>query len=59
MGVGHEGPRPDMPGVVSEVLMAETGIRNFYRSWARMMRGTPWQDVDVAATAPLARLRSV
>ena len=59
MGVGHEGPRPDMPGVVSEVLMAETGIRNFYRTWARMMRGTPWQDVDVAATAPLARLRSV
>lgn len=59
MGLGHEGPHPDLPGIVSETLMAETGIRNFYRCWARMMRGTPWQDVDVPATAPLARLRAL
>jgi phenylpropionate dioxygenase-like ring-hydroxylating dioxygenase large terminal subunit len=59
LGLGHEGPHPELPGIVSETIMAETGIRNFYRCWARMMRGTPWQDADVPATAPLARLRAV
>ncbi len=57
MGQGHEGPHPEMPGVVSEVLMAETGIRNFYRCWARMMNGDDWSRIALPATAPLNKVR--
>jgi len=59
MGQQNEGPHPDMPGVISDNLMAETGLRNFYRTWARMINGDDWTQIGAPATAPLKKLRAV
>ena len=37
--------------------MAETGIRNFYRYWARMINGDDWSRIAVPATSPLTKVR--
>ena len=59
MGKDHEGPHPDMPGVISETLVAETGLRNFYRQWARMVNGDDWTQLGASANSPLTKLRAV
>ncbi len=46
MGQVNEGPHPELPGIVSEGIVAETSHRGFYRAWADMMSGKSWDEMS-------------
>lgn len=45
MGIGHEGPHPELPGVIGKNFIGETSYRGFYRFWREIMSAESWQDV--------------
>jgi len=48
MGIRHEGPHPDYPGVaVSGKAVSETGQRGFYRRWQEFMNAENWKDIHI------------
>jgi ethylbenzene dioxygenase alpha subunit len=50
MGLGHEGPRPGLPGVGGR-LISEANARAFYRRWSRMIADDRPVDLARAASA--------
>jgi phenylpropionate dioxygenase-like ring-hydroxylating dioxygenase large terminal subunit len=48
MGLGHSGPHPDYPGVVSERYISENNQRLFYRRWEEFMNAESWADIALA-----------
>jgi len=53
MGLGHAGPHPDYPGLVSERYISENNQRLFYRRWEEFMNAASWADIPLAPiTAP-------
>ncbi len=46
MGLGHEGPHPDMPGRVNTWL-GEISQRSLYRRWAEMMAAESWAELSI------------
>ena len=47
MGVGHAGPHPDYPGVVSERYISENNQRLFYQRWEQFMNADSWADIPL------------
>jgi len=48
MGVGHDGPHPDYPGVtVSGRAVSETGHRGLYAWYQEFMNAESWKDIHV------------
>jgi phenylpropionate dioxygenase-like ring-hydroxylating dioxygenase large terminal subunit len=45
MGLGHAGPHPDYPGLVSERYISENNQRLFYRRWQEFMNAESWADI--------------
>ncbi len=45
MGLGHAGPHPDYPGLVSERYISENNQRLFYRRWQEFMNADSWADI--------------
>jgi hypothetical protein len=45
MGLGHAGPHPDYPGLVSERYISENNQRNFYLRWQEFMNAESWKDI--------------
>lgn len=45
MGMGLEREDPEMPGVVNDCAMAETGHRGFYRFWQELLTAPDWDAV--------------
>jgi phenylpropionate dioxygenase-like ring-hydroxylating dioxygenase large terminal subunit len=55
MGLGHAGPHPDYPGLVSERYISENNQRLFYRRWEAFMNAASWADIPLdPLTAPFA-----
>ena len=48
MGLGHAGPHPDYPGLVSERYISENNQRLFYRRWEEFMNAEGWADIALA-----------
>ncbi len=48
MGLGHAGPHPDYPGLVSERYISESNQRLFYRRWEEFMNAASWADIPFA-----------
>ena len=48
MGLGHAGPHPDYPGLVSERYISENNQRLFYRRWEEFMNAASWADIPLA-----------
>ena len=48
MGLGYEGPHPDLPGVIGQGFIGETSQRGFYRFWAEMMQARSWKEMHAA-----------
>jgi hypothetical protein len=48
MGLGHAGPHPDYPGLVSERYISENNQRLFYRRWEEFMNAQSWADIPLA-----------
>lgn len=44
MGLGMEHEHPEMPGLVSDIGMGETGYRGFYRFYQEMLNAPSWDD---------------
>jgi len=42
MGLGHAGPHPDYPGLVSERYISENNQRLFYERWEQFMNAASW-----------------
>lgn len=42
MGLGHEGPHPELPGILGKGFVGETSYRGFYRFWQEMLRAPDW-----------------
>jgi hypothetical protein len=47
MGLGHAGPHPDYPGLVSERYISENNQRLFYRRWEEFMNAASWGDIPL------------
>jgi hypothetical protein len=47
MGVGHAGPHPDYPGLVSERYISENNQRLFYMRWEQFMNAESWADIPL------------
>lgn len=47
MGVGHAGPHPEFPGVVSERYISENNQRLFYQRWEEFMNAESWADIPL------------
>lgn len=47
MGVGHAGPHPTYPGIVSERYISENNQRLFYQRWEQFMNAESWADVPL------------
>jgi hypothetical protein len=47
MGVGHAGPHPDYPGMVSERYISENNQRLFYRRWEQFMNADSWAGIPL------------
>jgi hypothetical protein len=47
MGLGHAGPHPDYPGLVSERYISENNQRLFYRRWEEFMNAGSWADIPL------------
>ena len=47
MGLGHAGPHPDYPGLVSERYISENNQRLFYRRWEQFMTAASWADIPL------------
>jgi hypothetical protein len=47
MGVGHAGPHPDYPGLVSERYISESNQRQFYLRWQQFMNAESWADIPL------------
>ena len=45
MGLGHAGPHPDYPGLVSERYISENNQRLFYARWEEFMNAEGWADI--------------
>jgi phenylpropionate dioxygenase-like ring-hydroxylating dioxygenase large terminal subunit len=45
MGVGHAGPHPDYPGLVSDRYISESNQRRFYLRWQEFMNARSWADI--------------
>ena len=45
MGLGHAGPHPDYPGLVSERYISENNQRLFYQRWEEFMNAESWADI--------------
>jgi hypothetical protein len=45
MGLGHAGPHPDYPGLVSERYISENNQRLFYRRWEEFMNAESWAEI--------------
>ena len=48
MGLGHAGPHPDYPGIVSERYVSENNQRLFYRRWQEFMNAASWADIPLS-----------
>jgi hypothetical protein len=47
MGLGHAGPHPDYPGLVSERYISENNQRLFYMRWEEFMNAERWADIPL------------
>jgi hypothetical protein len=47
MGLGHAGPHPEYPGLVSERYISENNQRLFYRRWEEFMNAESWADIPL------------
>ena len=47
MGLGHAGPHPDYPGLVSERYISESNQRRFYLRWQQFMNAERWADIPL------------
>src|SRR5262249_62403699 len=47
MGIGHAGPHPDYPGLVSERYISENNQRHFYLRWQEFMNAESWADIPL------------
>jgi len=47
MGLGHAGPHPDYPGLVSERYISENNQRLFYMRWEEFMNAASWADTSL------------
>jgi phenylpropionate dioxygenase-like ring-hydroxylating dioxygenase large terminal subunit len=47
MGVGHDRPHPDYPGVVAERYTSESNQRLFYQRWEQFMNAENWEDIPL------------
>ena len=47
MGVGHAGPHPEYPGLVSERYISESNQRRFYLRWQEFMNAERWADIPL------------
>jgi len=47
MGLGHAGPHPDYPGLVSERYISENNQRLFYRRWEEFMNAESWAQIPL------------
>jgi len=47
MGLGHSGPHPDYPGVVSERYISENNQRLFYERWEQFMNAESWAGIPL------------
>ena len=47
MGLGHAGPHPDYPGLVSERYISENNQRLFYQRWEEFMNAESWADIPL------------
>jgi phenylpropionate dioxygenase-like ring-hydroxylating dioxygenase large terminal subunit len=48
MGLGHAGPHPDYPGLVSERYISENNQRLFYQRWEEFMNAPDWARIPLA-----------
>jgi phenylpropionate dioxygenase-like ring-hydroxylating dioxygenase large terminal subunit len=60
MGLGHAGPHPDYPGLLSERYISENNQRLFYQRWQQFINAEGWDQIpldpltaDFAGTAAL------
>jgi hypothetical protein len=49
MGLGHAGPHPDYPGLVSRRYISENNQRLFYRRWEEFMNAESWAQIPLDA----------
>ena len=47
MGLGHAGPHPQYPGLVSEQYISENNQRLFYRRWEEFMNAGSWAQIPL------------
>jgi ethylbenzene dioxygenase subunit alpha len=47
MGLGHAGPHPEYPGLVSERYISENNQRLFYRRWEEFMNAADWGQIPL------------
>ena len=47
MGLGHAGPHPEFPGLVSERYISENNQRLFYQRWEQFMNADSWADIPL------------
>ena len=47
MGVGHAGPHPDYPGMVSQRYISENNQRLFYQRWEQFMNADSWAGIPL------------
>jgi hypothetical protein len=47
MGLGHAGPHPDYPGLVSERYISESNQRLFYQRWEEFMNAESWAQIPL------------
>jgi len=48
MGLGHEGPSPERPGVrVSDAFCSEVNQRSYYTRWEEFMNAGSWADIPI------------
>ena len=47
MGLGHAGPHPNYPGLVSERYISENNQRLFYMRWEEFMNAASWADIPL------------
>lgn len=45
MGKGHDGRHPELPGIIGEGPIGETGYRNFHGFWQEMMNANSWAEI--------------
>lgn len=45
MGSGHDGRHAELPGIIGEGFVGETGYRNFHGFWQEMMTARNWDEI--------------